>query len=80
MTKRQIAREWKRLYYEIFANKPRSNSPYPPNVVRRRELLLYAQVHLAEISWAQKCGNFEAEKMHMAAYYSVISKYYGQQE
>lgn len=78
MTKRQIAKEWKRLNYEIFVSKPKTDSPYPLNIVRRRELLLYAQIHLAEISWVKECGDFETKKFHTPAYYSAISKYYGQ--
>ena len=53
MTKRQIDREYEKIDYEIRANKP-SISPYPPDIVKRRELLLYAQVHLANIFDAKK--------------------------
>jgi hypothetical protein len=76
MTKKQLLTEWKRLAFEMFENKPKANKPLPLNIVERRELLLFAQVHLAEISWAIKCKNIAAEIYHTAMYSSIISKYY----
>ena len=76
MKKRQIEEEYKKINYEMFNNRP-AITPYPPNVVKRRELLLYAQVHLAEISWAKKCKESETEKLHTETYNLVMSKYYG---
>ncbi len=69
-------REWKILDYELFENRPKTDKPYPPDVVKRRELLLYAQVHLSEIAWAQKCKDLETERLHTEAYNLVMSKYY----
>lgn len=40
-------REWKILKNEIFNNKPQE-APYPQNVVKRRELLLFAESFLAK--------------------------------
>lgn len=76
MNKRQIEQEWKRLDFELFENAPKTDKPYPPDVVKRRELLLFAQVHLAEIGWAQKCKDLGAEILHTIAYNLVMSKYY----
>lgn len=78
MTTKQIAREWRRLDFELFENKPKIDKPYPPDVIKRRELLLYAQVHLSEISWAKKCRDLETENLHTEAYYLVMSNYYDQ--
>ena len=76
MTEKQIKQEWQRLNFEVFENKPKTDKPYPSDVVKRRELLLFAQVHLAEISWAIKCKDLETERLHTAAYNLVMSKYY----
>ncbi|MGB3479827.1 MAG: hypothetical protein WBB67_11785 [bacterium] len=76
MNKKQIEQEYIKLKYEIFENKPKTNEPYPPDIVKRRILLLYAQVHLAEISWAKKCNDAETERLHMEAYNLVMSQYY----
>lgn len=78
MTNKQIEKEWRRLNFEIFENKPKLiDKPYPPDVVKKRELLLFAQVHLSNISDAKlkkdKCyERFETE-MHnkvMEIYYN----------
>lgn len=76
MTKKQLLGEWKKLDFELFENKPKTNRPFPFSIVKRRELLLFAQVHLAEIGWAIKCENIAAEIYHIAMYSSIISKYY----
>lgn len=48
MEKKQIEQEFEKINYELRVNKP-NFSPYPPNVVKRREVLLFAQVHLSNI-------------------------------
>jgi len=75
MTKKEIDREFKKIDYELRVNKP-DTAPYPPEVVKRRELLLYAQVYLAEMSWAKKCKDWETYRLHTEAYFLVMSKYY----
>jgi hypothetical protein len=75
MNKEQIEQEYIKLKYEIFENKPKTNKPYPPDIVKRRRLLLYAQVHLEEISWAKKCKDSETERLHTEAYNLVMSQY-----
>lgn len=49
MNKKQIKKEWERLNYELLKSKPEIEGPYPSNIVRKRELLLFAQVHLSNI-------------------------------
>lgn len=75
MNKNQIEQEYIKLKHEIFENKPKTNKPYPPDIVKRKILLLYAQVHLAEISWATKCKDSETERLHTEAYNLVMSQY-----
>ena len=77
ITQNQIVREWKRLDFELFENRPNTDKPYPPEVVEKRQLLLYAQVHLAEVSWAKKYKNLKDEQFHIELYNLVMSKYYG---
>ncbi len=48
MNKKQIEQEFKKIDYELH-NKPDIEAPYPPDVVKRREFLLFAQVHLNNI-------------------------------
>lgn len=76
MTKKQIAKELKKLKFETFENKPGTDKPYLPDIVKRRTLLLYAQVHLAEISWAKKCKDLKSKNFHTKMYYTIMSKYY----
>jgi hypothetical protein len=76
MTKKQIEKEWVWLNFEIFKNRPKTDKPYPSHVVKRRELLLYAQVHLSEISWAKKCKDLETEELHTEAYNFTMARYY----
>lgn len=76
MTKKQLIMEWKRLDYELFENRPKTDKPYPPAIVERRELLLFAQVHLSEIEWAKKCRDKKAESYHTKMYYKIMQKYY----
>ncbi len=76
MTKKQIKKEWERLNFEIFENRPKTDKPYPSHIVKRRELLLYAQVHLSEISWAKRCNDREKERISTNLYNFVMAKYY----
>jgi hypothetical protein len=74
MTKKQLKNEWKRLESE-FDKKPKV-SPFPPEIVKKRELLLFAQVELSEVQWAKKCKNLSDEMFHIAMYYLIMSTYY----
>lgn len=48
MNKKQIEQEWKKLTFETIYNKPKLNSPYPSDIVKRREYLLFAEVYLGK--------------------------------
>ena len=76
MTKKQMVEEWKKIKFEIYENRPKTDEPYPSDIVKRRQLLLYAQVHLAEISWAKKCRDLETERLQTDLYNLVMQNYY----
>ena len=46
-------REWKILNFEVFENRPKTNKPYPADIVKRRELLLLAQCYLGHYEFAK---------------------------
>ena len=46
-------REWKILDFEVFENRPKTNKPYPADIVKRRELLFMAQSYLANYEFAK---------------------------
>lgn len=69
MKKQWLKREWDKLKYEIHNNKPKCDGPYPDEIIKTREWLLYAQVEL---------GNIEADqnaKFHKELY-NIIMKHY----
>ncbi|MDO9464211.1 MAG: hypothetical protein Q7J67_02815 [bacterium] len=70
MTKKQIEQEFKKIDYELFVNRP-NFTPYPPDVIKRREYLLFAQVHLSNILGAKRDERFESEM-----YNKVMETYY----
>lgn len=69
MNKKEIEEEYKKLNFELFENKPKIKSPYPPDIVKRRELLLLAQVHLNNIV----SGN---EHFEIEMYHKIMDTYY----
>ena len=76
MTKKQIDREYERINFELFKNKPGIDGPYPTEVVKRRELLLFAQVHLSKILGAKQNKDRIEEKTHSSLYKCVMNTYY----
>ncbi len=77
MTKRQVMQEFKKLKYEIIENKPILKKPYPPSLVRKRELLLFAQVHLCNILEAKAVNDKIKEELNVKIYKSFMTLYYG---
>ena len=69
MTKQQIQKEWKKLTLEI-NDKPNINGYYPSDVIRMRELLLFAQVELARIEDA------EDKDFHVGLYQTTMRRYF----
>lgn len=76
MNKKQIKQEYKKLQFEIFENKPKTDKSYPPDIVKRREFLLFAQVHLANILDAKARKDKWDENFETALYKIVINIYY----
>ncbi|RKZ34161.1 hypothetical protein DRQ33_02755 [bacterium] len=65
-------REWVVLKYEMFYNTP-DITPYPENIVRRRELLLKAQVILADYQCEK---NDFLKAIHKIHYLQIMDEYY----
>ena len=76
MTKQQIDREYKKNYYEMHVNKPAIDGPYPPEIVKRRELLLFAQVHLGNILGAKIKKDKVEEALQEFYYWFTMKEYY----
>jgi hypothetical protein len=75
MNRNQIEQEFQKIGNEIKYNKP-TNTPYPPDVIKRRELLLFAQVSLANMSDAKRKKDKQKEKLQEALYKTIMSNYY----
>ena len=76
MNKKQVEKEWKKLKYEVLKNKPPLDSPYPPDIVKQREFLLLAQVHLSNILYAKSRKDKWHEKFETEMYNKVMNNYY----
>ncbi len=75
MNKKGIKREFKKIDYELNANRPDS-VPYPSDLVRKREFLLFAQVHLSNILDARSKKDGQFEKFETEMYNKVMEIYY----
>jgi len=67
-------REWEIIKFETHYNKPAINGHYPDGIVRRRELLLFAQCFLADYQTTKssKYKNFFTElyRLTMETYFA----------
>ena len=67
-------RGWETIKFETHYNKPLIGGPYPDNIVRRRELLLFAQCFLADsqVAKSKKYKNFfiELYQLTMKTYFA----------
>ena len=75
MTRKEIEQEFKKSDDELFVNRP-NFTPYPPNVVKRREFLLFAQVHLGNILGAKIKKDRWSERFETEMYSKVMGIYY----
>ncbi|HIE14402.1 TPA: hypothetical protein EYP70_03930 [Candidatus Bathyarchaeota archaeon] len=75
MNREQIEQEFKKIDYELRFNKPDS-VPYPPELVKRREFLLFAQVHLSNIVDAKSKKDRFSERFETEMYNKVMEIYY----
>lgn len=71
-----LLKEWRRLNFEVLENKPKIETPYPPDIVKRRELLLFAQVHLNNILDAKLKKDDWYERFETKMYHKVMELYY----
>ena len=75
MEKKEIKREFKKIDYELRMNKPDS-TPYPPRIVKQREFLLFAQVHLSNILDAKLRKDKWYERFETKMYNRVMAIYH----
>lgn len=75
MKKEQIEKEFKKKDGELRNNKP-SFTPYPFNIIKKREFLLFAQVHLNNIVDAKFKRDKWEEKFETEMYDKVMEIYY----
>jgi len=75
MNKKQIEEEFKKIDYELRFNKP-DFAPYPPGLVKRREFLLFAQVHLSNILDDKSKKDGWDERFETEMYNKVMEIYY----
>jgi hypothetical protein len=71
----QIDMEFTKINSEL-NEKCRFKIPYPKDVVRMKELLLAAQVDLAELLYAKRNKNKEKEALHTVQYKTKIKQYF----
>ncbi len=76
MTKKQLSKEWQKLDFELFENRPKTDKPYPPDVVKQREFLLFAQIHLSNILDAKSRTDKWDERFETQMYNKVMEIYY----
>lgn len=75
MNKKQIDREFKKINHELRINKP-DFIPYPPDLIKRREFLIFAQVHLSNVLDAKFKRDKNIEIFETEMYNKVIETYY----
>jgi len=75
MNEKQIENEFKKINYELRVNKP-DITPYPPDIVKRREFLLFAQVHLNNILDAKLNKDKWEERFETEMYNKLMRIYY----
>jgi len=75
MTREQIEKEFTKIDYELRVNKPET-APYPPDIVKRREYLLFAQVHLSNVFYAKIKKDKWDENFETEMYNKLMEIYY----
>jgi len=75
MEKEQIINEFRKIDHELRFNKP-NFTPYPHDLVKRREYLLFAQVHLSNILDAKSKKDKWDERFETEMYNKVMEIYY----
>lgn len=75
MIGKEIEQEFKKINHELRVNKPES-VPYPPDLIKRREFLLFAQVHLNNILDAKSKKDRWYERFETEMYSKAMEIYY----
>jgi len=75
VTKELIGKEFKKIDYEFRVNNP-NIVLYPPSIVKQRELLLYAQIHLNNVLNAKLRKDKRDERFEAEMYHKVMETYY----
>jgi len=75
MNKKQIEEEFDKINYELRVN-ILDSATYPPDIVKRREYLLFAQVHLNNILDAKLKKDKWDEGFETEMYNKVMEIYY----
>ncbi len=75
MRKEQIEKEFKKIDGELRNNRP-DFIPYPFNIIKKREFLLFAQVHLSNIVDAKFKRDKWEERFEAEMYDKVMKIYY----
>ncbi|MFC1562884.1 hypothetical protein ACFL4Z_02410 [candidate division KSB1 bacterium] len=75
MNKIQINKEFKKIKEELILKKPRY-SPYQYDLIKKREFLLFAQVHLNNILDAKLKKDKWDERFETEMYNKVMGIYY----
>ena len=75
MNEKKIEKEFKKIDYELRNNKPNFTS-YPFDIIKKREFLLFAQVHLSNILDAKFKRDKWEERFETEMYNKVIEIYY----
>ena len=65
--------EWEIIKFETHYNKPKIDRPYPENIVRKRELLLLAQLYLADY---QSTKSRKYKNLFRELYRLIMDKYF----
>ncbi|MBC8388403.1 MAG: hypothetical protein H8E13_10200 [Actinobacteria bacterium] len=75
MTKKEITQEFRKIDYELRVDRPKI-VPYPPDLIKRREFLILAQVHLNNILDTKFKKDILFERLETELYSKVIEIYH----
>jgi hypothetical protein len=77
MNKKQVNEAFKKVKFDLIEHKP-IDKLYSAAIVQKRELLLFAQVHLGNILEAKMQKNKQKEKFETEMYNKIMRFYYGE--
>ena len=65
-----------KIKHELFENRPKIDKPYPSDIVKRRELLLLAQVCLGNVSDTKSRKDRQNKRFKSNIYNKIMNIYY----